>query len=742
MPRSTPVPDETTIESWLAGELTEEKAREVERYFEAHPPEENILPPELLRAVGDLPEMSPEVDELVRRVRTRDTIMSSIGGREWRDILGPSEDPGILGTLGPYNVREIIAEGGMATVLKGHDPKLERLAALKVLSPDLATNGTARDRFLREARLSAALEHENILPIYGVYEDAVPWFAMRYIGGDSLQGALDREEAFDFARLRSITLQVARALGAAHGGGIVHRDIKPGNILFDEDGEKVWVCDFGIARSTEDPALTYGGAVAGTPQYMSPEQVAGRTVDGRSDLFSLGSVLYHCATGQPAFAGGTSVAVMRNIAETEPPDARGLKAPIPAWYERLLGNLLAKDPRDRFASAAEVVRAVEAQRAPRPLHRVRRRRRLFALAGILLVLGVALQIPSVKKFANGRLVAATGRKVVIVGRLGVFPDLEKAVAAAHDGDIIEIHGNGELAVEIVTIPAGRSLTLRAADGASPVLANIGETAHILTKSPLIVENLTFRPRKIDKYSLGCLWLEGSGNILRNCIFEASDAPANPKAAMRARIITLSEGADARIEGCRFYLTEAIPVLVWDHRRQPDEIPPTRIAFVDSVLTGSRAVDITWVAVGGGVEIRYDRCLVATDSLLHDFWNHPLPPVAIEARATCFAPRFAYLWMPRETYAHTAGRIRWDGENNLFRSNVPFFSNANVLAIAGARSLVPERSRWLAENGSKMLDATELDFGFPGPIPDAGALLESLGEAAPEAVARTLRILAR
>jgi serine/threonine-protein kinase len=209
------------------------------------------------------------------------------------DFLGASDDPASLGRLGPYEVSEILGRGGFGVVLKAFDPALGRAVAIKVLAPQLATSAAARSRFAREARAAAAVVHENVVAIHAVDSwNSLPYLVMPCIAGQSLQERVDRDGPTDLKAILRIGIQTAQGLAAAHSQGLVHRDVKPSNILLENGVERVKLTDFGLARAVDDASLTQSGVVAGTPQYMSPEQARGEPVDHRSDLFSLGSVLY------------------------------------------------------------------------------------------------------------------------------------------------------------------------------------------------------------------------------------------------------------------------------------------------------------------------------------------------------------------------------------------------------------------------------------------------------------------
>ena len=235
------------------------------------------------------------------------------------DYFDPTDDPRMLGRFGGYEIVGVVGSGGMGVVLKGFEPALDRYVAIKVLAPHLAMSGAARTRFAREARAAAAVLHENVVSIHRVAEaNGLPFLVMPYIPGDSLMKRLDERGPLELHEILRIGMQIAAGLAAAHAQGLVHRDIKPGNILLDSGVERVTITDFGLARAADDASLTRSGVISGTPQYMSPEQARGEPVDARSDLFSLGSVLYAMCTGRPPFRADTPYGVLRRISESDP----------------------------------------------------------------------------------------------------------------------------------------------------------------------------------------------------------------------------------------------------------------------------------------------------------------------------------------------------------------------------------------------------------------------------------------
>ncbi|MCC9605568.1 protein kinase [Blastopirellula sp. JC732] len=271
-------------------------------------------------------------------------------------FLQPSASPNSLGLLGHYEALQVLGRGGCGIVLKAFDNKLHRVVAIKVIAPELATTSPARKRFLREARAAASLHHENIVSIYSVEDEPIPFLVMEYLDGGTLQDRVDETGPLDVAETLQIGRQIAEGLAVAHSTGLVHRDIKPCNILLDSSSQRIKISDFGLARTADDASITQSGVIAGTPLYMSPEQARGEAVDPRSDLFSLGGVLYLMCSGRPPFRAATTIAVLKRVIEDEPRTIAEIIPDVPAPLTELIAMLHAKDPSDRYQTAAEVAK--------------------------------------------------------------------------------------------------------------------------------------------------------------------------------------------------------------------------------------------------------------------------------------------------------------------------------------------------------------------------------------------------
>jgi serine/threonine protein kinase/Leucine-rich repeat (LRR) protein len=262
--------------------------------------------------------------------------------------------PNSLGRIGHYEVLQVLGRGAFGIVLRALDDVLQRVVAVKVLAPQLAATSPARKRFLREARTSAQIRHENVVQVHEVGEQPLPYLVMEFIPGESLQQRLDRTGPVEVLEVVRIGRQVAEGLAAAHASDLIHRDIKPGNILLEGGQQKVKITDFGLARAADDASISQSGIIAGTPMYMAPEQAKGEHIDHRADLFSLGGVLYQMATGRPPFRAKTTMGVLKRVAEHTPRPIREIIPETPQWLCDIIAKLHAKNPDDRFQSAREV----------------------------------------------------------------------------------------------------------------------------------------------------------------------------------------------------------------------------------------------------------------------------------------------------------------------------------------------------------------------------------------------------
>ena len=366
-----------------------------------------------------------------------------------------AEDTRVGTELGGYRIERLIGRGGMSAVYLAHHARLERRVALKLLAPELAESERFRDRFLRESKLAASIDHPNIVPIYDADEaDGTLFIAMRYVEGSDLKQLIRSEGRLDADRSAAIVGQVASALDAAHALGLVHRDIKPSNVLLTTE-DHVYVSDFGLTkRALSVSGLTATGQLVGTIDYVAPEHIKGDAVDRRADVYSLGCMVYECLSGHPPYPRDLEVGVLWAHVEEPPPKVTDERPELPVEVDEVVASAMAKDPDERTPAAGEVATGlrsalrlepptgeVTTRPRARPARKTRRGR-VLVVAGIALValiaVGAVLLIASgggggVVPRANsiGRIDAGTGAFTTAVG-VGVDPT---GVAVGEDGDV-------------------------------------------------------------------------------------------------------------------------------------------------------------------------------------------------------------------------------------------------------------------------------------------------------------------
>ena len=313
-------------------------------------------------------------------------------------LLEPPIAFGSLGRLDHYAFLEVVGHGSMGVVFRALDEKLGRVVAIKMLTPTLAGSDEARRRFVSEARAAAAVSHENVIAVHAVEERGpAPYLVMQYVHGRTLQAYVDEHKPIDVAGVVQIGLQIARGLDAAHRQGLVHRDIKPANILLENSVERVKITDFGLAHAVDDARAGQAVLNTGTPAFMSPEQACGMPVDQRTDLYSLGGVLYTMCAGRPPFGTGSTLAMLGRVTQEAAEPLRQANPLVPDWLEAIVHKLIAKDPNDRFQSAAEVAdvlgqRLIELRLPARAGRPGRSFRRVVAIAAAALLLVFAATV--------------------------------------------------------------------------------------------------------------------------------------------------------------------------------------------------------------------------------------------------------------------------------------------------------------------------------------------------------------
>jgi len=334
--------------------------------------------------------LSCDVDPIAARISSRvcpltsSELETTVGSdvllahelQQLQSLLDAPSHPELLGRIGRYELEQLVGRGGMGLVFRAHDTELHRVVAIKTLALHLIPIGAARERFVRESRACAALAHPHIVPMYDVVHDGpVPALVMQYIAGPTLQAWVREHGSMAWQDALKIGSQLADALAAAHSNGLVHRDIKPGNVLLEANGSRALLTDFGLARVLDAATMTQSGILSGTPEYMSPEQANGQSVDERSDLFSLGSLIYTMLAGTAPFRAAEPMAILHRVCNASQTPLHRINPEIPIEVSRLVDRLLAKNPQHRFASAQQLRDAMlELLRSPRRLLRSSRPR--------------------------------------------------------------------------------------------------------------------------------------------------------------------------------------------------------------------------------------------------------------------------------------------------------------------------------------------------------------------------------
>ncbi len=423
-----------------------------------------------IRGVAERPD-APQLAFRFPRDQIRDVLTSDVVADIPQALAAALQDR--------YILERELGRGGMATVYLAHDLKHDRPVALKVLHPDLAV-ALGSERFQREIRIAARLQHPHILTVLDSGEAAAQlWFTMPYVDGESLRARLRRTGTLPPADALRVTREVGEALQYAHDHGVVHRDVKPENILLTRDGNTL-VADFGIARALDTPeatSLTVAGMVMGTPSYMSPEQASGEpAIDGRSDVYSLGCVVYEMLRGTPPFTGPTAQAVIAKHLGQPAPVLAPAGVVLPA-ISTAVARALAKSPADRFATAAEFVRALEpSSSAGHAPPRTIRARPLVLGAALILGIGAIVGIARIAGWPVGAPRAASFSSVAPghqrkLSQLTVGEGIEESPAWSPDGTRLvyagEVGGFRQLFVRTVATGEDRQLTHSQRDDIQP-----------------------------------------------------------------------------------------------------------------------------------------------------------------------------------------------------------------------------------------------------------------------------------
>ncbi len=546
----------------------------------------------LHRALAAAAPTSPKLMDTIERLSSGAAASGVIGAPRYDD-LDPwieSSNPDDAPTLDGYVLLECIGRGGMGVVFRAFAPAQDRVVALKAMLPELARDDRARERFLREARAIAAVQHPNVVALHAVSEvNGLPYLIMDYVEGASLEDRMRNDAPMAPQEIARIGAAVAAGLAACHEKGVIHRDIKPSNVLLCEADGAVKITDFGLAAVASTPTLTHNGYLSGTPDYVAPERLAiGSEADERSDLFSLGCLLYTMATGEEPFGGDTPLITLHRIATEKPTLIRVKNPSVPAHLEKTIASLMAKRPQDRPESA-NAAQALLLEDGPKPRSVfVRKRGWVAGLTLLSAALAVILYtVPPSPPEPPAPLAPLASfaplTKIVVT----TAAELENAVETVPDGGRIELDTDQTLAVRPLYI-AWKSVTIAAAEGREPkILLQHSQD----DPAPEYLLRLYYGTLNLSGLRLEDDW-EAEEQLRR--------IGGHPKVAEQFGLLSVIDG-DLNVEGCRFETRTVGSCVKLD--------PGNAATLRDTEVFAPNGTAITWHAIeDDGLVL--DHCVVA------------------------------------------------------------------------------------------------------------------------------------
>lgn len=638
----------------LNGDLTESEERELEVLIMANPAVRQKweqLTGSLLWPVGSAPKpdlptsalFSYAIDRLRSRLPVGDRIRltPNIYSTQYEELLQQLNDE-----LKGFKVIREIGRGGMGVVFEAIDETLHRRVAVKVLKPLRSDDLTTEDQLLSEAQSIAALQHENILTVFSVqFVLGKPVLIEQFVDGESLQKRLDNVGALPILECISIALQIARGLAAAHSQGIVHRDLKPDNVMIDKQSNTIRICDFGLAQRHGVSPPNLSGFLAGTPSYMSPEQIMGEQTLSSSDLFSLGVILYVMVTGVVPFADDDPKEVFAQLKNKIVEPARTLRHDTPIWLSKLIGQLLEKDPKERIASANEVVALLESGDVSyKSAFNTKRiaSALVIALLSIPAILALIFnpKLSVVHQQSNHLMESSPiisqieKRGVWIEGHDENYLTLAQAIEAAIDGDVIFLDRDiADSGIQVV----GKNLSIVAWPGTHPTITHAQEQNHAATYLLRTDQDLTLRGLRINWKPLNPIQIFEEGQLsnivstffntnlkVEDCEFETTQLGTILGLGGNAHISNtkfsgelfglgcMLHGNRIEVRNCDFRCRSALAVLYPPPQRAVAD--NTDIDLIDSKFEGNAVIDVVLVRKAiVGIHVRASGCFFQSEN---------------------------------------------------------------------------------------------------------------------------------
>ena len=596
-----------------------------------------------------------------------------------------------------------VGRGGMGVVFKAREKSLNRMVAVKVLSPMLSADATLRERFLREARAAAAIKHPNVITIHAVADSSnLPYLVMEYVEGQSLQQRLDEQGTFTADEVIRIGRQIAAGLAAAHASGVVHRDVKPANILLESPSAHVKLSDFGLAQVAGQSSLTQTGVFVGTPAFIAPELLNEEGEhDHRADLFSLGSVMYAMLAGTSPFDTGSLLPTLHRISTAEPPPIDERVPGVPNRLASIIHRLLKKDPADRFQNAEDVVTSLRgpvtshrpvAGRPPasvpppliqphtdgKQMTRPTRAERQPLTKWILAVVCVNSLVIALTIMLYWQ-VTSRGAFVVLSddGGSQEYPSLQRAIEEAGDGSRVEIHADGPVELPPTAVEQSE-LTIAAGIGFDPIIRfepefeethddeeRDGTTAMITSWGDLMLEGVELRMVADEHHHEGLSLIRVSDGSFtaQRCHFWMESG---------GHCVTGETIAEVFLSGCDVHASDgtAINLTLEDHEEAD-------VMMENCVITGAVGIQIEVV---DACRLNLDQCTIIAPRAIEVMYDEPFKQddrqLRISATQNLFATVDALvtLYDADSEPSSFSSALRWEGMSNVFSG--PFVALAN------------------------------------------------------------------
>lgn len=584
-----------------------------------------------------------------------------VQSEQQRPLIAPAPEQAPLPRkFGPYLLEAILGRGGSGTVYRGYDAELERHVAVKVLSPSLSQDQSARSRFLREARAMAGLSDDALMPLLAVHQDTPGLcFTMPLLEGETLQSRLNDRGSLEVVETVLLVEQICQGLAVAHESGLVHRDLKPSNIFLEarEGPTRVRLMDFGLVKTNDEPSVTRVGEITGTPSFMSPEQIDGLELDGRADLYSLGATLFMLLSGKPPYEGKTLTATLRQAAVGEAPSLHKAATGVPSWLADLVSDLLKSNPSHRPSSAREVLERLKGRSGMNST--TLRSDQILLISGLVAVFLVSLMLVGYlffEKWSKGP-----------QGNFGLLQEL----ALLDSGGTLQIPA-GKFTLNPLDLGA-RDITLVGSGRETQLVFVASEEVSIQTSGNLEIRNLV----------LDCSdsLPEGGGPLI-----ESQGGSA---------LVEAAEGSETRIQATEIYCFSS---MVWRSRQR------ARLVVEDSVVVAPGLVFAKTEEGLGEVEVSRTTCVtqIFASLLVTDNKGSPLGLSIAESAIDC---SFAFLWFPLGDEELLKDSLAYKGRDSLVMLSRGFVTTS-LRPRGGGPRVKGELDSWLSQQWANFWGSDE------------------------------------